>query len=317
MKIGNKLSIFILVLSLVSIIGSIYYYNETYSNNNTHVVKKDKKKEVKEEFSKQNIEFNTELKEDKYLIVSIKNISGKELIDVLFEIEYNGVKLSDFYIQNLKKDGSKTIEIDINKKSIQESILKVYDLKKDYISIDEFEFEHNGLKGKVFATSFKNMEFDEYKKLVNDSSIESGLKENIIKQISKFKDRAKIDELLLEKNIYNKVLVNETTIKLSEESKTVIENLDEKKEEQVDKEKSTSEENSNKVENNNSTVGVAPPSQPVQPAQPVQPNPPVADNQPGNNIGEAVNPQPIAPSENIVTPPINQPETNVVAGEGN
>lgn len=309
MKIGNKLSIFILVLSLISIIGSIYYYNETYSNNKTYVVKKDKKKEVKEEFSKKNIEFNTELKEDKYLVIDIKNISGKELIDVLFEVEYNGVKLSDFYIQNLKKDGSKTVEMDINKKSIQESILKVYDLKKDYISIDEFEFEHNGLKGKVFATSFKNMEFDEYKKLVNDSSIESSLKENIIKQISEFKDRAKIDELLLEKNIYNKVLVNETTIKLSEESKTVIENLDEKKEEQVDKEKSTSEENSNKVENNNTTVGVP---------QPVQPSPPVTPNQPGNNnIGEVVNPEPIAPSENIVTPPINQPETNVVAGEGN
>lgn len=317
MKIGNKLSIVILVLSLVSIIGSIYYYNETYSNNNTHVVKKDKKKEVKEEFSKQNIEFNTELKEDKYLIVSIKNISGKELIDVLFEIEYNGVKLSDFYIQNFKKDGSKTVEIDINKKSIQESILKIYDLKKDYIYIDEFEFQYNGVKGKVLATSFKNMEFDEYKKIVNDSSIDSTLKENIIKQISEFKDRGKIDEILLEKNIYSKVSINENTIKFSEENKMTIKNSEEKKEEPNDKEKLSSEENSNQVEHNNSDIRAIPPSQPVQPAQPVQPSPPVVGNQPGNNVGEVVNPQPSVPSENIVSPPINQPETNVVAGEGN
>lgn len=302
MKIGNKLSIFILVLSLVFIIGSIYYYNETYSNNNTHVVKKDKKKEVKEEFSKQNIEFNTELKEDKYLIVSIKNISGKELIDVLFEIEYNGVKLSDLYIQNFKKDGSKTVEIDINKKSIQESILKIYDLKKDYISIDEFEFQHNGLKGKVLAASFKNMEFDEYKKIINDSSIEFTLKENVIKQISEFKDRGKIDEILLEKNIYSKVSINENTIKFSEEDNITIENLEEKKKEPNDKEKLSSEENSKRTENNNPKRII------VQPVEPVKP---------GNNVGEVVNPKPSEPSENIISPPINQPETNVVAGEGN
>ncbi|MBF0715458.1 hypothetical protein [Gemelliphila palaticanis] len=295
MKLYNKISIIVLLVSAATIAFSLYYYNEKYYVNakNTATIKKEKKEnikdEIKEEISEKNIEIKTELKDSKYLVINIKNISSKDLIDVLLEANYNNIKLSDFYIESIKKDEEKIIELDINKKSITGSIIDLYSLNKPYILIENFDFTLNNIQTKIIVSSFKDQKIEDYKKLIDESDTSAEIKTSIINDISNIKDKAKLDNLLVENNIYSRIFLNPETIVFGADNKLVVNNP-----EQPIVQNATNQNNNveNNVANRNINNVPASPVVPTNPSNNInnnagQPATPVAPALPNNNSNEA------------------------------
>lgn len=279
MEFGNKLAVFVSALSIVTIVGSFYYYNEIHSKPvTTQVSVKKEKKE--EKLSEKNVKLTTSIKDNKYLVVVLENISKKDLYDVVVEINFKGTKLGEIYIDNFVKDGKKEIEIDFTKKSNTTSIKDNDTLKVFYRLLEKFDFSIGEDKGEVLVSSLKDIKKEDYEKLVNESNLEQNKKEDILAKLKSLTDRNAIEKLLEENKVFIEIKLSEDTVKFGNEDRVVIDNKDESS-------NTPKEETSTKQQTEQQIIQENTP-QPVEPVQPVQPIQPVQPTQP-------VVPQPVQP----------------------
>ncbi|MBF0713878.1 hypothetical protein HZY83_04180 [Gemella sp. GH3] len=191
----NKIGIGVSLLSLTIIAGSLYYHNDKLSKASDNIVKNNySTKEVVVE-NKKNIEISTEVNNNT-LILKLKNISSRELADVVLEVGVKDSKVSEVYIEKFAANTEKTIEISLNKKTTSQSIRNNDTIVNDYRLMEEKEFTYNNEKGYVLVTSIKEQKVDYYKDKINSSSLSQEEKDQLLSSIDKENNIYNIEKLI-------------------------------------------------------------------------------------------------------------------------
>lgn len=222
MNFVNKICIFISTLSLIVIGGSMYYYNETYSKQPVIIEKKEIKKE--EIVQLKNIEVTTEIKDNNLLLIKLKNISNKDLYDVVIESRFKNYKQAEIYIENFENNSEKTIELDISKQSLSNSIKENKTIVNENRILERFTYSVLGEEGEILVTSLKDRKIDEYNEIVSNSNLSADLKDKLTKEIKSNISKNDIEKLFIENNLFDIILLSEDFIKFGNDKKLEIKN---------------------------------------------------------------------------------------------
>lgn len=221
MNTVNKIGIGVSVLSLAVIAGSLYYNNEQLLKaSNNIVVRNNTAKETDVE-SKKNIDIKTEIINNK-LVVTIKNVSNRELIDVVLESGVKDSKLAEVYLEKFASNAEKIIEIPLDRNLSSQSIRNNNTVVNEYRLVEEAEFTYNSNKGYVLVTSLKEQKIDYYRDKINSSNLTQSEKDQLLTSIAKNNNINNVEKLLEGKVIPLLNLSPDVTVFSSDEDRLVI-----------------------------------------------------------------------------------------------
>lgn len=286
MSLLKKVAIASSVLSVVVIAGSLYYYDVTYSKkDNVKIEKKVIKKEEVEVINTNNISIVNEIKDGK-LVITLENISKRDLTDVVVEAEYTNKKMAEIFIDKLAKDAKKTIEIPLEKVSESASIKNNKTINNELRLLEEKEFKNGEVVGKVYVSSIKLQSKDGYKQIVSNSTLQENEKNELLNKINE-NNVSDIEKIFEEKGILPKLELSEDVVLFnSSEDRLVIEKQEVNDNQPNNTEQTTQEQGTSEEV-----------AQPVTPVQPVAPAPvvPVAPVTPVAPV------EPVAPTTSVET----------------
>lgn len=296
MSLLKKVAIASSVLSVVVIAGSLYYYDVTYSKkDNVKIEKKVIKKEEVEVINTNNISIVNEIKDGK-LVITLENISKRDLTDVVVEAEYTNKKMAEIFIDKISKDGKKIIEIPLEKTTESASIKNNKTINNDLRLIEEKEFKNGESSGKVYVSSIKLQSKDGYKKIVSNSTLQENEKNELLNKINE-NNVSDIEKIFEEKGILSKLELSEDVVLFnSSEDRLVIEKQE------------VNNNQTNNTEQNTQEQGTSEEvAQPVTPVQPVTPAPVV----PVSPVTPVTPVEPVAPTTSVDTvTPVTPVEPN-------
>lgn len=287
MNLLNKVGISVSVLSLLVIGGSLYYYNETLSENSQAVVETQKEKKIEYKVDTNNIKVDTTVEEN-ILVITLENVANRELNDVVLEVVFKGVKITDIYLEKFAV-GKKTIKVPLSNISNVPLIKDNDTIVNDFRLSEEYKFKVGEDEGYILVTSFKKESKDFYKEKIKNSDISDENKNKVIKALDSDIEYEKLESYLKKSGIIKPLSLSEEIVKFnSDEDNFVIE----AKSQEVSPNSEVLGVNQSQADQ---VVAQPAPVQPVAPVQPapVQPTPPV--------VAQPAPVQPVAP----------------IAGEGN
>lgn len=211
MKKSNKFAVFISVLSVVVIGGSLYYYNDALSKRKSQIEQEmattttteiTTTTEAKYNISEKNINITTEVKDNKFLVIELENISGRKLSDIVLEADFKQQKITEIFIDSMEKDSKKKIEVPLDNKVTSLSIKNNETITNEFRLTETKEFRVGEDLGNIYVTSIKSQTKEFYKEKISASALEPSLKEEIIKKIDSTNDVSEIEQLFKENKLF-------------------------------------------------------------------------------------------------------------------
>lgn len=229
---STKLGIAVSLLSVLVIGGSVYYYNDSLSKSNEKIQQTTvtttvtTTTETKLKQNKENVKITTEIKDEKFVIVTIENIANRHLTDVVVESTYKGLKNAEILITNFDKGAKKKIEIPLENKLNTASIKENEELSKGFRMLERAEFSVGENKGEVIVSTLKSQTKEFYIEKVKISTLEQTQKDELIKKIETAKTIEEIEKLLKDNKVINEVKLSTEHVTFKEgESELKIETI--------------------------------------------------------------------------------------------
>lgn len=224
---GNKIGIAISALSVLVIGGSVYYYNANVSKSServqqttiTTITTSASTTEMGIVLNKENVKISTEIKDQKTAVVTLENISERNLTDVIVEGNYRDSKIAGVVIPTLTKGEIKKLEFPLDNKLNSPSIKEDSELIGNFRMIEKSEFSFEGSKGEILVSSLKAQEKSFYIEKIKESSLEQSLKDDLIKKVEAAGNVEEIEKLLKENKIIEELQLGSDYIVFKEGEK--------------------------------------------------------------------------------------------------
>lgn len=219
---SNKLGVAISALSVLVIGGSVYYYNDSIARKgeelqkNTVTTTTTTAIEDKLKQSKENIKISTEIREDKIAIITLENISDRNLSDVVVEANFKNSKITEILIPNVEKGAKKKIEVPLENKINAASIKENEVLSSGFRMLEKYEFSVGDSKGEIVVSTLKSQNKEFYIEKVKTSNLEGNQKDELVEKIESAKSIEDIEKLLKENKIIDEIKLSDEHVTFKE-----------------------------------------------------------------------------------------------------